>query len=92
MLELKSTMRLLSSWGMSSFGRRSEAGGYTPHDGLLAGFYISRVDGRLLSAHEGMDTAENEVGLLVFTSPLPPSFDHAFVVAVYFEVDATTAG
>ena len=49
------------------------------------------MDGRLLSTHEGVDMAENNVDLLVSAPPLPPSFDHAFVVTIYFEVDATAA-
>ena len=48
--------------------------------------------GRVLSMHDGVNTAEDEVHLFVSALAFPPSFNHSFVVSVDFEVSAAAAG
>ena len=38
---------------------------------------------------ERMDSPENSIGGFVFTSEIPPAFDHSFVVAVDFKMSAS---
>ena len=94
-LESKSVMKHLSSRGMAILGKE-QSGGVYALGGIISWvfltWYVSSVDGRLPSAQEGMDTAEDKVGLLVPTSALPPSFNNTFVVSIDLEVDASAAG
>ena len=53
---------------------------------------ISCVYGRLLSAHDGVNAAEDEVCLFVSALAFPPSFNHSLVVSLDFEVSTAAAG